>query len=70
MAETLLRCNASTYMREGASMREIREHCDGSADAQVYVFCCAHAEQVKQHLESTGWTHDGASMDVQVCNTI
>ena len=38
----------------------------GSAGAQVYVFCCAHAEQVKQHLESTGWTHDGASMDVQV----
>ncbi|CAK0779954.1 hypothetical protein CVIRNUC_004898 [Coccomyxa viridis] len=33
---------------------------------KVYVFCCAHAEQVKQHLESTGWTHDGASMDVQV----
>lgn len=35
-------------------------------DAQVYVFCCAHAEQVKEHLLSAGWTHEGASMDVQV----
>ena len=39
---------------------------DVSNTAQVYVFCCAHAEQVKQHLRSAGWTRDGASMDVQV----
>jgi len=34
--------------------------------AQVYVFCCAHAEQVKDHLQNAGWTQEGASMDVQV----
>ena len=34
--------------------------------AQVYVFCCAHAEQVKQHLQDAEWTKEGASMDVQV----
>lgn len=39
---------------------------DVSNTAQVYVFCCAHAEQVKQHLRSAGWTHEDASMDVQV----
>lgn len=69
MAEIRLRCNAASYMHEGAVMREIQKHKTGGLGAQVYVFCCAHAEQVKQHLESTGWTHDGASMDVQVCNT-
>ena len=35
-------------------------------NAQVYVFCCAHAEQVKQHLHDAEWTKEGASMDVQV----
>ena len=37
--------------------------------AQVYVFCCAHAEQVKQHLQDAEWTKEGASMDVQVFTT-
>ena len=63
-----MRCNAASCVYKGAPMHVSQAHSAGSADAQVFVFCCAHAEQVKQHLESTGWTHDGASMDVQVCN--
>ena len=35
-------------------------------ELQVYVFCCAHAEQVRQHLQDAEWTKEGASMDVQV----
>lgn len=34
---------------------------------QVYVFCCAHAEQVKEHLKTAGWLQERASLTVKVC---
>jgi hypothetical protein len=34
--------------------------------AQVYVFCSAHAEQVKQHLETAGWLQERSSFHVKV----
>lgn len=38
-----------------------------SADGlQVHVICCAHAEQVKQHLETAGWLQERASLTVKV----
>ena len=33
---------------------------------QVYVFCCAHAEQVKEHLKAAGWLQERASITVKV----
>ncbi|BDA43794.1 Translation initiation factor eIF-2B subunit epsilon [Coccomyxa sp. Obi] len=34
--------------------------------AEVHVICCAHAEQVKQHLEAAGWLQERASLSVKV----
>lgn len=35
---------------------------------QVYVFCCAHAEQVKEHLKAAGWLQERSSFTVKVRN--
>ncbi|KAK9914949.1 hypothetical protein WJX75_002748 [Coccomyxa subellipsoidea] len=34
--------------------------------AEVYVFCCAHAEQVKEHLKAAGWLQERSSITVKV----
>jgi tRNA A37 methylthiotransferase MiaB len=33
---------------------------------EVFVFCCAHAQQVKEHLEDAGWTGKPAAREMAV----
>ncbi|KAM3272502.1 hypothetical protein ACQJBY_042566 [Aegilops geniculata] len=33
---------------------------------EVFVFCCAHAQQVKEHLEEAGWTGKPAAREMAV----
>ncbi len=36
----------------------------------VYVFCCARAEQVKEHLKAAEWLQERASITVKVGGAI